>query len=121
MREFQGPEHQLDHRHLTVVLAACAIHSSDPALPSVINAGVGHQEVLRLLNPYHLIIEQYFDGLAGEPVIHIQAKVVEPNLALQAHLAGQLAEAEDPPEACRFDRAAAGAPQDDGSARDAPA
>jgi hypothetical protein len=35
-------------------------------------------------------------------VIYIQAEVVEPNLALQAHLTGQLAEAEDPPEARRF-------------------
>jgi hypothetical protein len=46
-------------------------------------------------------------------VIHIQAEVVEPNLALRPHLTGQLAEAEDPPEARGFDHAAPGVPQDD--------
>jgi hypothetical protein len=46
-------------------------------------------------------------------VIPIQDKVVEPNLALLPHLPGQLAEAEDPPEARRFDGAAAGVTQDD--------
>ena len=46
-------------------------------------------------------------------MIHIQAKVVEPNLALRPHLTGQLAEAEDPPEARRFDSAATGVAEDD--------
>jgi hypothetical protein len=54
---------------------------------------------------------QNFNRLARESVIHIQANVVEPNVALRPHLARQLAEAEDPPEARGFDGAAAGIAQ----------
>ena len=87
-----------------ILLSALLIHGGDPALPGVIDAGIGHQQVLRLLDPHRLIIDQHLDGLPPEALIHIDPEVVEPNLALLAHLAGQLAEAEDPPQAARFDR-----------------
>ena len=110
--ELQGPEHQLDYLNLTVVLSAHCIHGRDPALPGVIDTGIGHQEVLRLLDAHHIIIDQHLDGLPPEVLIHINPEVVEPNVALLAHLARQLAEPEDPPEAGRFNGGPPGIAQD---------
>jgi hypothetical protein len=77
------------------VLSAHFIHDSDPVLPGVIDTGMGYQEMLRLLDSQHVIIDQHLDGLPPEAPIHINPKVVEPNVALLAHLARQLAEPED--------------------------
>jgi hypothetical protein len=90
------------------VLPTGAIHGGDPTLPGVIDAGIGYPEGLRRLDPDLLILQEDVDALSGAPVVHIQATGVEPNLALPAHLVGSLAEAENPPEARRFDGTAGG-------------
>lgn len=96
-----------------VLLAAGPIHGGDPALPRIIDTGIGHQQVLVLLDPHSLVIQQYLHGLSPEPQIDIEAEGMEPNLTLLTHLAGLLTEAEDPSEADRFDRAAPGVAQND--------
>ena len=58
-RELQGPSHQLEHLHLTVLLSACSIHGGDPALPGVVDTGIRHQQVLGLLNSHDLVIDQH--------------------------------------------------------------
>ena len=103
----------MDYWYITVLLSAGSIHSREPTLPGVIDTGIGHQQMLRLLDAQDLVIQQHLYGLPPEPLIDVEAKVVEANLTLLAHLAGLLAEAEDPPEAGRFDHAAPGVAQDD--------
>jgi hypothetical protein len=50
-----GPEHQLDHRRLTVGLSAGPIHGGDPPLPGAVDTGIRHQQVLRLLDSHRLV------------------------------------------------------------------
>ncbi len=40
----------MDYRNVVVLLTAGAIHGSDPALPGIIDTGMGHEQVLRLLD-----------------------------------------------------------------------
>jgi hypothetical protein len=81
-----------------VLLAAGPIHGGESTLPGVIDTGIGHQQMLRLLDAQCLIIDQHVHRLPPQPRINIETEVVEPNLTLLPHLAGLLAEAEDPPE-----------------------
>ena len=69
--------------------------------------------MIRLLDPYGLIIDQHLHRLPPEPRIDREAEVVEPNVALLAHLAGQLTEAEEAPQAAGIDHAPLGTPKDD--------
>jgi hypothetical protein len=46
----------LDHLNAVVLLAAGPIHGGDPALPGIRDTGIGHQQVLVLLNPHSLVI-----------------------------------------------------------------
>jgi hypothetical protein len=103
----------LDHLNAVVQLVAGPIHSGDPALPGIIDTGIGHQQVLVLFDPHSLVIQQYLYGLSPEPLIDIEAEVMEPNLPLLTPLAGLLTEGEDPSEAGRFDHAAPRAAQND--------
>jgi hypothetical protein len=67
----------------------------------------------RLLDPHHIVIQHDLDGMALQAPLHIEAKVVEPNLAVPTDGARQLAEAEDPPEVGGVDRLSRRLPQHD--------
>ena len=93
---------------MAVLLSACPIHRGDPMLLCVVDTGIRHEQVLGLLDPHGFVIDQHLDRLSGEAPIDIQTEVMDPNVAVLTHLAGQLAEAEDAPEPGRFDGMAAG-------------
>ena len=69
--------------------------------------------MLGLLDPHRLIIDQHVESLPPQALIHIDPKIVEPNLAMLADLARELAEPEDAPEAAGLDQAALGIPEHD--------
>ena len=58
-------------------------------------------------------IVQDRNGLPPEELIYVEAKIVQSNLTILAHLARQLAEPEDPPEATSLDRATLGIAEHD--------
>jgi hypothetical protein len=105
--------HQLDDWKRAILLPPLLGHGGDSALHRVIDTRIRHQELLILFDPSHIIRDQDYDGLPPEDPIHIEAEGVQPHLTLLAHLAGLLAEAEDAPEAGRFDDTAPGMAQDD--------
>jgi hypothetical protein len=113
MHDLTGPEHQLDGWARVVGRPPVLGHGGDPALRRVVDPGLGHQQVISVLEPYHLIVAQDRDGLPPEAPIHIGPEVVRANLPMRAHLARQLAEPEDPPEAARFAEASPGIGQED--------
>jgi len=82
-----------------ILPSALRVDREDPSLRRIIEAWIEHEKLLRLLNPYGIIIYQDLDGLCPEGPIHIQAEVVKPNVPILAHLTGQLAEPEDPAQA----------------------
>jgi hypothetical protein len=67
--------------------------------------------VLGLLDSQRLIIDQHLEGLPPQTLIHIDPKVVEPNLVVLTDWACELAEPEDSPEAAGLDQAAFGIPE----------
>jgi len=98
MHDLEGPEHQLDHGERVVWLSPVLGHRGDPTPRRVVDTGIGHQQVLGVLDPQRLIVDQDRDRLPPQDPIHIEPEVVEPNLPLLPHPACLLAEAEDPPE-----------------------
>jgi hypothetical protein len=98
---------------VAVLLSPLRIHGCDPTLPGFIDAGVRDQEVISVLDPHGLVIDQYLHGLSPEPGINIEPEVMEPNVARLSDQAGQLAEAEEAPQAAGIDHASLGTPQDD--------
>jgi hypothetical protein len=62
--------------------------------------------MLGLLDPQRRVIDQHGEGLPPEALIQIDPKIVQPNLAILADLACELAEPEDPSEAAGLDQAA---------------
>ena len=108
MHDLQGPAHQLDDLERAVWLPPVLGHGGDPALRRAVDTGIGHQEVLRVLDPHCLSVDQDRNGLPPQDPIHREPAVVQSNLTGLAHPARQLAEAEDAPEAGRFDLAPPG-------------
>jgi hypothetical protein len=92
-------------------LSALRVDRHDPPLRRIVEARIEHEELLRVLDPQGVIIEQDFDGLGPESAIHIQTEVVEPDLPILAYLARQLAEPKNPAEADGGDDAPCGLPQ----------
>jgi hypothetical protein len=88
----QRPEDQLQYGELAVLLAAPRVHRSDPALPRVIDTRIRHHYLFSLLNPHHIVLHPDLHRVAPQALIPIEAKIVEPNLAILAYLAGQLAQ-----------------------------
>jgi hypothetical protein len=68
--------------------------------------------VIRRLDPYGIVIEQYLHRLPPAPWIDIQAEVVEPNVARWPDHACELTESEEAPKAAGIDHAPVGT--DDG-------
>jgi hypothetical protein len=104
---------QLQHGQMVILLAALRVDCDDPALGGIVETRIEHEKLLRLLDLHGVIIDQHLDSLGPESPIHIEAKVVEPNLPILADLAGQLAEPEDPAQAHRVNGAPFSLPQDD--------
>src|SRR5262245_35061609 len=113
MPDLEGPEHQLENGERAVLLPPVLSYRGDPTPRRVVDTGIGHQQALSVLDPQCLIVDQDRDGLPPEEAIHIEPEVVPSNLTVLAHLARQLAEAEDTPETGRFDLAPPGVAQDD--------
>ena len=90
---------QLQYRKAVILLAALRVDRADPSLRRIIQAWIEHEKLLRLLNPYGIIIYQDLDGLCPEGPIHIQAEVVKSNVPILANLTGELTEPEDPAQA----------------------
>jgi hypothetical protein len=61
--------------------------------------------VIRLLDPYGLIIDQHLHRLPPEPRIDREAEVVEPNVARLPDQAVQLTESAEAPQATRINHA----------------
>ena len=89
----QRPEDQLQYGDLAVLLTATRIHRGDPALPRGIDTRIRHHYLLLLLNTHDIVIHPDFHRVAPQALIHIEAKIVEPNLAILPDRARQLAEA----------------------------
>jgi hypothetical protein len=68
--------------------------------------------MIPLLDPYGIVIDQHLHRLAPQPRIDIEPEVVEPNVARLPDQAGQLAEAEEAPQAARIDQAPFGVKDD---------
>src|SRR5215204_2811525 len=83
---------QLQHGQMAILLAALRVDCDDPALCGIVETRIEHEKLLRLLDVHGVIVDQHLDRLGPESPIHIEAKVVEPNLPILADLAGQLAE-----------------------------
>ena len=111
--ELQGPEHELDHWHVTVLLAARPVYGGHPMWLGLIPTGRRHQQMRGRLDAHGLVSHQDLHRVSPQPRIDREATVVEPTLPLLPHLAGLLTEAEDPSEAGRFDLAAPGVAQND--------
>jgi hypothetical protein len=62
-------------------------------LPRIIDTGIRHYDLLCLLNAEQIVIHPYCNPLAPQALLHIEAEVVEPNLAILPDGARQLAEA----------------------------
>jgi hypothetical protein len=80
--QLDGYERQLQDLHLAMLLTTMAIDRGDPPPYGVIDARVRDQEVVSLLDPQRLIIDQHLNGLPPEPPIDIEAEVVQPNLPI---------------------------------------
>jgi hypothetical protein len=93
-------------------LTPLRVHGRDPSLPGVVGTRIGHQQVIRLLNPHHVVIAQDLHRLSPVSFIDIEAEVMEPNLPMLTHEAGELAKAGNPPEAGQLDASTPGVPQD---------
>jgi hypothetical protein len=113
MHDLEGPEHQLDDLERAVLLPPVLGHGGDPTPRRVVDTGIGHQQMLSVLDPQRLIIDHDRDGLPPQDPIHIQPEVVQSNLTMLAYLAPELAKSEDAPETARFDAAPPGISQDD--------
>jgi hypothetical protein len=77
-----------------------------------IETWIDHDQVLRVLDPHGVIIDEDLNGLGSQGLLSIHAEVVEPNLPILADLAGPLAKPEDPAQADGVESTPAGLPQD---------
>ena len=75
------------------MLAAVSLHIYDPPLPGIIATRIRHHDLLPLLDAHHIIIYPDFHRVAPQALIHIEAKVMEPNLAVLSDGSRELAEA----------------------------
>ena len=92
--QLDGYERQLQDLNLAIWLSTLAIDGRDPPPYGVIDTRIRDQEVLGLLDPQRLVIDQDLDGLPPESPIDIEAEVVQPNLTVLAHRPGALTELE---------------------------
>ena len=92
LSQCQRPEDQLQYGDLAVLLTATRVHCGDAALPRVIDTRIRHHDVLPLLNAHHIVIHPDLHRVAPQALIDIEAKIVEPNLAVLPDGPRQLAQ-----------------------------
>ena len=76
MHNLEGPEHELDDWERVILLPPVLGHRGDAALRRIIDTRIGHEQLVGLLDPSHLIINQDRNGLPPEDLIYIEAEVV---------------------------------------------
>src|SRR5262252_696572 len=89
----QRPYDQLHDRYFTVLLAPAGINGDDSPLPWIIDTGIGHHRLLPLLDAHHVVIHPDFYRVAPQALIDIDAKVIQPHVAMLPDRARHLAEA----------------------------
>ena len=97
--DLQREYYQRDGLHRMALVAWRMIDRGDPSLPGVVATGRRDEQALGPLHPQPIVIDQDLDRVSPELPVDIDANVAEPNLALSAHGTGDLAEAEDAPQA----------------------
>jgi hypothetical protein len=75
------------------LLASGSLNIYDPPLPGIIETRIRHHDVLSLLHAHHLVIYPDLHRVAPQALIHREAKVVEPHLAVLPDGPRELAEA----------------------------
>jgi hypothetical protein len=85
----------LQNLKLAILLSALGIDGRDPPLGRVLDTRIRGRQVLGLLDPHGLVIDEDLDGLPPEDPIDIGAEVVQPNPAILAYRHGVLPEPED--------------------------
>lgn len=63
---------------MAILLSSLRTDGRDPTLLGVIRAWRGHEQLVVLLNPQCLLIDQHIDPLASKESIRVEAKVVQP-------------------------------------------
>ena len=57
--EVEGPEGQLEHLKLVILLSTLGVNAGDPPLPGIVDTGVGYQQAIGLLDPHGVIIDEH--------------------------------------------------------------
>lgn len=57
MHDLEGPEHQLDDGERVVWLPPVLGHRGDPTPRRVVDTGIGHQQVLSMLDPQRFVVD----------------------------------------------------------------
>src|SRR5262245_21381039 len=91
--QHQRKQNQLHDWCVAVLLAPTGIYVCNPSPSWIIHTRIGHHHVLSLLNAHHIVIHPDLHPVAPQALIHIEAKIVEPNLAILSDGPRQLAEA----------------------------
>src|SRR5262245_56978270 len=78
------PYDQRHDRYCTVLWASAGIKGDDPPLPWIIDTGRGHHRLLPLLNAHHVVISPDCDRVAPQALSDIDAKVVQPKVAMRS-------------------------------------
>src|SRR5688572_14660133 len=92
--EVEGPECQLEYLKLVILLSPSGVNAGNPPPPGIVDARVRHQQVLGLLDPHGIIIDEDVHRSSPEAPIHMHPKVMQPNVAIGAHDARAVPEPE---------------------------
>jgi hypothetical protein len=89
----QRQQNSLQDWDVAVVLAPPGSDVCDPSLSGIIPTRIGHYHVLPLLHAHHIVIHPDFYPVAPQALLHIEAKIVAPNLPILPDGPRPLAEA----------------------------
>jgi hypothetical protein len=78
---------------VAVWLAPVRIHIDNPPRPGILATRLRHHALLPLLNPHPIVIHPDLHRGAPHALIHLEATMVEPNLAMLPDGPRELAEA----------------------------
>jgi hypothetical protein len=97
--------------HVVVLLPAISIYCGHPPLPSVVDARIDDEQLIRLLHAQDFVIDQHLDGLPPASLIDVEAKMMEPDLTVSPYRACHLTEPEDAAETAGLHGASFGTPK----------
>jgi hypothetical protein len=80
--ERQRKEDQLHYGYLDVLLASGCVDLCNTPLPRIIDTGIRHHDLLRLLNAYQVVIYPDLHPVAPQSLLYIEAEVMEPNVTI---------------------------------------